>query len=287
MLLLWKGDKLSYQNIKMDFKTLTCKTSSLREHFHSGYEIIFVTQGASKFTINDNVSTCNKNSLLFLNDLEKHKMDLIDTPYSRYMIIIESDYLNNIIKDPVLLSIFKNRWENPGNEFNIKNKHVKFINDTFYNLYQIYSKMDNYWHMEFISILCNLIIFLYREYPGKFPLSHIRKSDQRMLDIQSFLDDNFKKDITLDSLSERFFISKYYLAHSYKKITGFTIKQYILLKRISFAKNQLYYTDDSVTDIAMACGFNSQSNFIRIFSQKEDMTPLQFRKYYRTTTDPT
>ncbi len=265
----------------MNFKTLASKTNSLKEHFHSGYEIIFITEGQSMFTINDTAYTYSKNSLLFLNNLEKHRMDLITTPYSRYMIIIDSDYLDNAIKDPILLSIFKNRRNGSKNEFNIKNNDIGFINKTLYDLNIIYSKKNHYWQIEFTSILCNLIIFLYRKYKEQFPLSHINKKEQRMLDIQYFIDENFKKDITLDSLSTDFFISKYYLAHSFKNVTGFTIKQYILLKRISFAKIQLYYTDDSITDIAMESGFNSQSNFIRIFSKKEGITPLQFRKYYR------
>ncbi|TCT15524.1 helix-turn-helix protein [Natranaerovirga pectinivora] len=73
------------------------------------------------------------------------------------------------------------------------------------------------------------------------------------------------------------FLDKYYLLHTFKEVTGFTIKQYILLKRIAFAKNQLYYTDKNITAISIDSGFNSQSNFIRLFKKKEGITPLQFR----------
>lgn len=276
---------MNYQDIYMNFSTLTSKTSSLKEHYHDGYEIIFVTEGVSQFTINESTYKYNKNSLLFLNDLEKHKMDLIETPYSRYMIIINSEYLDNTIKEPTLLSIFKSRKDDTKNEFKIKSNHVEYINKVLKDLEIIYLKKYEFWQIEFISLLSNLIIFLYREYPIHFPLVHIDKQNQRIIDVQHFIDANFKTDITLDSLASDFFISKYYLAHSYKNVTGFTIKQYILLKRIAHAKNQLYYSDNSITNISMDCGFNSQSNFIRIFSKNEGMTPLQFRKYHRENID--
>lgn len=276
---------MNHHIIQMDYKTLTSETRGLKEHFHNGYEIIFITEGESNFTINDNIYTYGENSLLFLNNLEKHKMDLISTPYSRYMIIVDSDYLDNIIKEHILLSIFKNRTSKYKKGFKIKEEHLDFINKTLGHLINIFSKESEFWQIEFMSMLSILLVFLYRNYTDQFPISRIDKKEQRILDIQHFIDENFRKDISLDSIASEFFISKYYLSHSFKDVTGFTIKQYILLKRISYAKNQLYFTDNSVTDIAMDCGFNSQSSFIRTFGEKEGITPLQFRKYYRANND--
>ncbi|MBU5436796.1 AraC family transcriptional regulator [Tissierella sp. MSJ-40] len=272
---------MDHQNINMDFKTLTSRGIGLTEHFHNGYEIIFITEGEANFTIDNKIYTCDKNNLVFLNNLEKHEMSPITTPYSRYMIIIDSHYLDNIIKEPALLSIFKIRTDSFENKFEVKKKHISSISRILNNLSLIYSAQEEFWHIEFVSLLSHLIIFLYREYTNQFPITNINKKDQRILDIQTYIDENFTQNITLESIAADFFISKYYLAHSYKNITGFTLNQYILLKRISHAKNQLYFTDNSITDIAMDCGFNSQSNFIRIFKKKENITPLQFRKYYR------
>ncbi|MBZ2174072.1 AraC family transcriptional regulator [Schnuerera sp. xch1] len=269
------------KKIDIDFETLEHKTGSLKEHYHNGYEIIFITKGKSSFTINDKKHIFDKNSLVFLNNLERHKMDLIETPYSRHMLIIDSIYLDSIIKDPILLSIFKSSSDKIKDKLTINNEHVDFIVRTFQELNSIFDKKNEFWEIEFTSKLITLVVFLYREYKDLFPLSHISKRKQKILEVQSYIDENFRKDITLDNLASNFYISKYYLSHSYKEITGFTIKQYILLKRISYAKSLLYHTDRSITDIAMECGFNSQSNFIRSFSKKEKLTPLQFRKYYQ------
>ena len=269
--------------IDMNHKTLTSKISGLKEHYHAGYEMIFITEGKSEFTIEDKVFTYEKNSLLFLNDLEKHKMNPLDIPYSRYMVIVDSNYLDSIIKDNILLSIFKNRTNEDNNGFKIKEQHIEFITSTLEDLRGIFSNQSEFWEMEFMAELNILLVFLFRNYPEQFPINRIEKKEERILNVQSFIDANFKDDIHLDLLVDTFFISKYYLCHSFKEVTGFTINQYILLKRISYSKNLLYFTNKNVTEIALDCGFNSQSSFIRSFKQKEGRTPLQFRKYYRAS----
>lgn len=279
-------DELSQQNIRMNFKTLTSKTDGLKEHFHDGYEMIFVVEGTSSFTINNNIYRCDKNSLLFLNDLENHTMDLIETPYSRYMIIIDSEYLESAIKEPSLLSIFKSPKYKVKDEFKVAAKHLAYVNQVLKDLNLIFDQKEEFWEIEFVSVLSNFIIFLYRQYHGYFPLGHIDKKEQRILDVQNYIDEHFLTDISLDLLASTFYISKYYLSHSYKDIIGYTIKQYIILKRIAYAKSQLYYTNNSITDIAMESGFNSQSNFIRIFGKKEGLTPFQFRKHHRKDQQP-
>lgn len=196
------------------------------------------------------------------------------------MIIIDSNYFDGFIKEPALLSIFKNMSLKAKNGFNLLEDHSDFVNRTFQDLYIISSRKNDFWEIEFMSILSRLIIFLYRNYTDHFPFRQMNKTHQRIADIQLYIDENFRNNLTLDSIASDFFISKYYLSHSFKEVTGFTVMQYVLLKRIAYSKNELCFTDKSIIDIAMDCGFNSQSNYISTFRQNECITPLQFRKLY-------
>lgn len=272
---------MNYQNIDMNFITLTSENSGLNDHYHNGYELIFITEGNSKFVVNDCNYNFDKNSLVFINNVEKHKMFPLKTPYSRYMIIIDTDYLDSTIKEPALLSIFKIRPRDFRHGFKIKDEHVDQIKNLLDQLHHICIEKEVFWPINFISVFSILIILIYKEYTHHFPIISIGKNEQRIIEVQQYIDENFKKNITLESIASNFYIDKYYLAHSFKDIMGFTIKQYILLKKIATAKNQLYYTDNSITSIALDCGFNSQSNFIRLFNKKEGLTPLQFRKHYK------
>ncbi|SMP51209.1 helix-turn-helix domain-containing protein [Anoxynatronum buryatiense] len=272
---------MEHNRIDMNYRTLTAQNQGLSDHFHIGYEMILVTEGESVFTINDQIRHFNTHSLIFINNLEKHRMQTYKTPYSRYIVIIEADYFDSVMKDPALLSIFKIRPKDFKNGFQLRTEDVQPIQQLFETLSAIHQKKEEFWQIEFTGLLSQLMVLLYRGYRQYFPIQNIDKAERRIFEIQAFIDEHFKKPISLEFLAEEFYVNKYYLAHSFKEVTGFTIKQYILLKKIAFAKNELYFTEKSMTEVAMDSGFNSQSHFIRMFQQKENKTPLQFRKHYR------
>lgn len=104
------------------------------------------------------------------------------------------------------------------------------------------------------------------------------KSKHKLFTIREYLDNNFTDQINLDELAENFFISKFYLTREFKKTFGTTIIQYILNKRIEYAKELLTYTNKSIEEISEACGFNDQSYFSRQFRKAENTTCLAYRK---------
>jgi AraC-like DNA-binding protein len=64
----------------------------------------------------------------------------------------------------------------------------------------------------------------------------------------------------------------------FKKATSTTFSDYINDLRITEACHLLLFSEDSVSDIAHACGFESLSYFNRIFLKKKRTTPTGFRK---------
>ncbi|MBE6846097.1 MAG: helix-turn-helix domain-containing protein [Ruminococcus sp.] len=104
------------------------------------------------------------------------------------------------------------------------------------------------------------------------------KVKHKLYTVREYLDENFTNSINLDELSDIFFISKFYLTREFKKTFGTTIIQYILNKRIEYAKELLVYTNKSVEEISDACGFSDQSYFSRQFKKAENMTCLAYRK---------
>ncbi len=99
--------------------------------------------------------------------------------------------------------------------------------------------------------------------------------------ILAFIDANFTSDISLDDLSHRFYISKYYLTREFKRAYGETIFQHIIGLRINYAKRLLRFTDKSVEEISALCGFNDQSYFSKQFKKAEGVTCLAFRRRWR------
>lgn len=99
--------------------------------------------------------------------------------------------------------------------------------------------------------------------------------------IFAYVDEHFCEEISLDDLSRRFYISKYYLTREFKRTYGETIFQHIIAMRINYAKRLLRFTEKSVDEIAELCGFHDQSYFTKQFKKAENLTCLAFRRRWR------
>ena len=98
--------------------------------------------------------------------------------------------------------------------------------------------------------------------------------------IKQFIDNNYLSGISLEQLSAQFFINKFYLTRAFKERYGTTINNYILEKRITRSKELLRFSDDSIEDIAIACGIKDPNYFSRVFKKIEGITPKEYRKMW-------
>lgn len=96
--------------------------------------------------------------------------------------------------------------------------------------------------------------------------------------IADYLNEHYTESITLDDLADHFYISKYYLSREFKKEYGITIIQYLLTKKITYAKELLRYSNSSIEEIAVLCGISDPSYFNKVFRKLEDCTASEYRK---------
>ena len=85
-------------------------------------------------------------------------------------------------------------------------------------------------------------------------------------------------ELTLENITEFVGLSKYYFAHKFKQITGYTCVQYINMIRCEKAKAMLTDKQMDIGEIGQLCGFNSQSYFTRIFHANVGVSPSAYRQ---------
>lgn len=101
-----------------------------------------------------------------------------------------------------------------------------------------------------------------------------------LLDIKKYLDKHYPDKITLDNLSEKFYINKFYLTRIFKNQFGVTLNDYLLHVRITHAKQLLRFSDKTVETIGLECGMGSVHYFSRMFKKVEGMAPSEYRKIW-------
>lgn len=118
------------------------------------------------------------------------------------------------------------------------------------------------------------VIRLIRETPKTVP-----DEDQVLLEnIKTEVLENLTYDTTVKALAEKMHLSYYYICHFFKAKTGRSIQTFRLQKRMEKAVRALCETDQKITDIALACGYNNASYFTEHFVKCMGMAPSELRK---------
>ncbi len=100
--------------------------------------------------------------------------------------------------------------------------------------------------------------------------------DERLLEITNYIYANYK-DVTLDSLSEKFFLSKPYLSKYIKEKSGMTFGDILKKIRMKKARAMLKGSSATVESIAESVGYQNVEHFNRVFKKMYNMTPVQYR----------
>lgn len=95
--------------------------------------------------------------------------------------------------------------------------------------------------------------------------------------IMQYIQDNYREDLSLSSLSVKFGLSEKYLSSLFKKNSEITISQYLKSVRIGKAKELLVTTSINLQRIAFLCGYNDYFYFTKVFKKTIGLTPKQYR----------
>ena len=96
--------------------------------------------------------------------------------------------------------------------------------------------------------------------------------------VKRYIDKHFTEKISLEQLSKIGHINKYYLAHSFKKIYGISVINYLNNKKLEHCKELLITTDYTVLQVSETCNFSSQSYFSQIFKKAYGQSPSNYKK---------
>ena len=104
----------------------------------------------------------------------------------------------------------------------------------------------------------------------------------RLMKVVEFVTTHYQESISVSDLAEQATLSESQLHREFANRFGITPNQYIREVRIGVARHLLETDDLSLTQIASECGFYDQSHFSRQFKTSTGLTPLQYRRRFRS-----
>lgn len=223
--------------------------------------IMYVVKGEGTLTVKGKSRIIKENDVMLINCYEQHGYK---TSKSLETLWIHFD--GNVIRD--YFNLLKGDLEHVvfSTEAPVIPNHLKSIIDIF--------KDGNIINEALIS--CDIERILAELYTLSSKNTTFKKSSF-VNDSILYIKSNFKDKISLQDIAESVSISPFHFSRIFKKETGYSPYEYILIVRINHAKNLLKTTNMLIKEISFECGFSSESNFITSFKKHTNMSPKQFR----------
>lgn len=138
---------------------------------------------------------------------------------------------------------------------------------------------------EFFSILYELSKFDdARELAtSSFAKVEVESESKRILKVKNYIDEHYKDEINLEQLADLVGMTSTSFSRYFKQRTGKNFLEYIIDIRLGHAARMLIDTTDSISEICWRTGFNTLTNFNRLFRKRKGCNPTEFREKYQKT----
>ncbi|WP_299094056.1 response regulator [uncultured Metabacillus sp.] len=100
---------------------------------------------------------------------------------------------------------------------------------------------------------------------------------RRIKDIVSYVEKYYMDELSLEKLSNRFFLSREHISRKFKQETGMPLSKYMMNLRINQAKCWLIETEESIFSISTMLGYQDEKYFSKLFKKVVGMTPFEYR----------
>lgn len=256
------------------------------KHTHNYIEVVYMCSGQMTHIINDNEITLHTGELLFLSQNATQEIH----PAS------ENDIAVNFI---ILPEFFDRSLAMIGEDNNlIRNFLIECLKNGTKEISYLHFKVADVLPIQ--NLVENLIWMLLHKQPNKRSLNQttmgllflhlincVEKADfkkdpleqELTVSIFRYVEEHYR-DGELSELAATLSYDVYWLSRAIKNITGKTFTALVQEKRLDQAAYLLSRTSLSITDISLTVGYNNFSYFYKIFRERFDSSPKEYRKLH-------
>ncbi|MCI8360179.1 MAG: AraC family transcriptional regulator [Clostridiales bacterium] len=246
--------------------------SDFQMHIHIHYEIYFFVSGSVHYLVENSEYALKPGNILLMRPMEYHMAKMMnDDRYERYCVIFSEELLDPIDPQRRLLLPFHSRPLEKANIFSPS----EFPGVDPLELFKSIAEADSAPETKRTAVLANLYALLWelsKAYENKKIDKKSKSADSLTDQILRYMNKHLFDDITIESISEHFYISASYLHRLIKNAVGASAWKYILYKRLSAAQGEIQ-NGSTATDACRKCGFKDYSAFYRAYVKRYGVSP--------------
>lgn len=252
-------------------------------HNHPEFELNFISNGKGlRRIVGDSMEEIGDHELVFVGPNINHCWDQYNSP-KKTMHEITIQFSNNLFQKELLqrdiLKPIKSMFDRSVYGISFSEETCIRLAPKICNV----SKMGGLdYFLEIISILYDLSIS--RNQRILSTLASSQESvvqSEKMERLTNYVKKHYDSKITIQQVCAILNMSSGSFSRFIKRHTGKTFIDYLNELRIGYASRYLIENDDSISEIAYKCGFNSIANFNRKFKDIKGCTPTDYRNEFR------
>lgn len=253
----------SFQVLSVDSRKYQSTWQSI-PHSHYFSEILYILEGKGNFIVHDQMYSIRRNNVILINPHVLHTEQSSDTLDLEYIVIgVEGLELVPTDEDFKILDTYS---------------RINRIEDIMKGMLEETQRQEPHFEAYRNSLMQMLLVELQRFHVDSLSPVSTSFISQECSTVKRYIDANYADNLTLEFLADLVHWSKYYLAHQFSEAYGLSPIVYLREQRIENSKHLLSGHDLRISEIAISCGFSSQSYFAQTFKELTGITPSAYRK---------
>lgn len=256
--------------------------ATLPLHWHDFVEFDCVLSGTVSFTVNSEDFTLSSGDCLYISSGALHTtVQTGDADADVLVIVFRPELLAGVLQGTV-----HQKYIRPLTDKGIHGCKIDPSRNSGKNLIKALRRMPSIpegafgYELRMLSLISEAWLLLNEYLSQSCPTRQAKSVRQTacMKEMLAYIHNAYKSSIKIDELASHAGISRAECFRCFKRYTGKTPIEYLNDYRLSQAANMLITTELSAVEIGLACGFESQSYFGKLFKENYGVTPLHFRK---------
>lgn len=242
-------------------------------HNHAEIELSLKTLGESEVTINNKKYIIREGDILIKNPFDIHSSQPLDGKEGGYCMCFDC----SLIADEALAEAFKNGSIRVTNYIDSSCKHHAEIKELFMNIIKCYEKNSKYIYLEIKAHISLLFAFLLNN--GYISESHpISRDEEFYRRVFRYISENYPYHITSKDVADALSYNQSYFCRKFRKIFERRFYDYLNMYRVFEAQKLFSKDEKTIAQVALECGFNTQTYFAECFKKYTGMLPSEFKR---------
>ncbi|MCM8709894.1 response regulator [Clostridium sp. SYSU_GA19001] len=223
---------------------------------------------SSTYSHDIDINTMQKDIKFLINSGNKEEIiSYVDKLFINEFEKVSERYLRNLSFSIVISVIF------------VFNENNESLNSIFKDEKLVWEELLKFETIEHLKIwVKNLLLNANNYFTSKARTKHKIVVEEA----KKFIDRNFAKGITIETIADELHYSPNYLSYIFKQEVGETIADYITKLKIEKAKNMLLDIRNKIYSVSEALGFSNTAYFCSVFKKFTLMTPKEYRERHKS-----